>query len=107
MRIPEEVMRAATDRLSIVLRAIADPTRRKILRLLQAEASHKNGNGMPGWCASDLESRIHLSQPTISHHMKILKSAGLVETRKLGTWVCYERDDNAIRGLRKSLKDEL
>lgn len=100
-------MKAATDKLSLVLRAIADPTRRKILRLLQADVAHKNGNGTLGWCASDLEGKIHLSQPTISHHMKILKSAGLIETRKTGTWVCYQRDESAIRTLRKSLKDEI
>ncbi|HUO60621.1 MAG TPA: metalloregulator ArsR/SmtB family transcription factor [Candidatus Acidoferrales bacterium] len=102
-------MKAATDKLSLVLRAVADPTRRKILRLLQADVAHKNGNGnlAPGWCASELESKIRLSQPTISHHMKILKSAGLVETRKKGTWVCYQRDEDAIRSLRRSLKEEL
>jgi ArsR family transcriptional regulator len=100
-------MKAATDKLSLVLRAIADPTRRKILHLLQAEPAHKNGTGMSGWCAGDLESKIHLSQSTISHHMKILKSAGLVQARRSGTWVCYQRDENAIRRLRKGLKEEL
>ncbi|HVP64568.1 MAG TPA: metalloregulator ArsR/SmtB family transcription factor [candidate division Zixibacteria bacterium] len=100
-------MKAATDKLSIALRAIADPTRRKILRLLQSEAAQKNGDETLGWCAGDLESKVHLSQPTISHHMKILKSAGLVESRKSGTWVCYQRDENAIRSLRKTLKQEL
>jgi ArsR family transcriptional regulator len=100
-------MKAATDKLSLVLRAIADPTRRKILRLLQADAARKSGDESSGWCAGDLETKIHLSQPTISHHMKILKSAGLVEARKSGTWVWYQRDESAIRSLRKSLKQEL
>ena len=109
MRIPDVQMKAATDKLSLVLRAVADPTRRKILRLLQADLAYKNGNGSgaPGWCASELESKIRLSQPTISHHMKILKSAGLIETSKTGTWVCYQRNEDAIRTLRKNLKQEL
>lgn len=98
-------MKAAKDKLSMVLRAIADPTRRKILRLLQGNFPRHNGS--KGWCASDVEQKIRLAQPTISHHMKILKNAGLVATHKAGTWVWYERDETALRSLRKSLKEDL
>jgi len=98
-------MKAATDKLSLALRAIADPTRRKILRQLQ-KTQTRNGNP-PGLCASDIEQRIKLAQPTISHHMKILKKAGLIDTAKNGTWVWYRRNEIALRGLRKSLQSEL
>jgi ArsR family transcriptional regulator len=99
-------MKAATDKLSLALRAVADPTRRKILRLLQSSTARKAG-APEGWTASDVEQRIKLAQPTISHHMKILKNAGLVEANKQGTWVRYRRVEAALRGLRKGLMDEL
>lgn len=99
-------MKAATDKLSLALRAVADPTRRKILRLLHPNAARKT-NTPEGWTASDVEQRIKLAQPTISHHMKILKNAGLVEAHKEGTWVRYRRVDAAVRAIRKALLDEL
>lgn len=100
------VMKAATDKLSLALRAVADPTRRKILRLLHPSAVRKTG-APEGWTASDVEQRIKLAQPTISHHMKILKNAGLVEAHKEGTWVRYRRVETAVRAIRKGLLDEL
>jgi ArsR family transcriptional regulator len=54
-----------------------------------------------------VEQRIKLAQPTISHHMKILKNAGLVESQKQGTWVRYRRVEAALRALRKGLLEEL
>jgi ArsR family transcriptional regulator len=99
-------MKAAADKLSLALRAVADPTRRKILRLLHPSTPRKAG--VPeGWTASDVEQRIKLAQPTISHHMKILKNAGMVEAHKEGTWVRYRRIESAIRAIRKGLADEL
>jgi ArsR family transcriptional regulator len=103
-------MKAATDPLSLALRAVADPTRRRILRLLRPEAGRKaagRGASYDGWTASEVEQRIRLAQPTISHHMKILKNAGLVETRKDGTWVRYRRIERALRSIRKELMEEL
>lgn len=99
-------MKAATDKLSLALRAVADPTRRKILRLLHPATPRKLGVA-EGLTASEVEQRIKLAQPTISHHMKILKMAGLIETHKEGTWVRYRRIETAIRALRKSLVEEL
>jgi ArsR family transcriptional regulator, arsenate/arsenite/antimonite-responsive transcriptional repressor len=102
-------MKAATDKLSLALRAVADPTRRKILRLLQTNNTRKGARSAEhyGCTASDIEQRIKLAQPTISHHMKILKNAGLVETRKQGTWVRYRRMESALRALRKGMLEEL
>jgi ArsR family transcriptional regulator, arsenate/arsenite/antimonite-responsive transcriptional repressor len=103
-------MKAANDKLSLALRAVADPTRRKILRLLHPDTVRKGAAKsaeQDGWTASDIEQRIKLAQPTISHHMKILKNAGLVETHKQGTWVRYRRIESALRTLRKGMLDEL
>jgi ArsR family transcriptional regulator len=103
-------MKAATDKLSLALRAVADPTRRRILRLLNSGVGRKSAArhaSQDGWTASEVEQRIKLAQPTISHHMKILKNAGLIETHKQGTWVRYRRIESALRALRKELLDEL
>ncbi len=100
-------MKAATDKLSLALRAVADPTRRKVLRLLHPTAPVRKNAVFEGWTASDIEQRIKLAQPTISHHMKILKNAGLIESHKNGTWVRYRRIESAIRAVRKGLMDEL
>jgi ArsR family transcriptional regulator len=100
-------MKAATDKLSLALRAVADPTRRKILRLLHPTGAVRKTGAPEGWTASDIEQRIKLAQPTISHHMKILRNAGLVEANKEGTWVRYWRVESAIRAVRKGLLEEL
>ena len=92
--------------LDRMLRAVADPTRRRILEVLK----EKGGCSLPyevGLCASDIEMRIHLSQPTISHHMAVLKRAGLVEAKKEGLWVWYRRNETALRDLAKSLRETL
>ena len=99
-------MKAATDKLSLALRAIADPNRRKILRLLRTKGNHKAGEPA-GLNASDIEQKVKLAQPTISHHMKILKKAGLIEIQKTGTWVWYRRSEGSLKNLRGSIQDEL
>jgi DNA-binding transcriptional ArsR family regulator len=87
-----------------ILHAIADPTRRRILQALKKVDSSGKHSGL---CASDIEMKIHLSQPTISHHMAVLQKAGLVDVKKEGLWRWYRRDEAAlsdfIRKLRRSL----
>jgi DNA-binding transcriptional ArsR family regulator len=100
------VMKAATDKLSLALRAIADPNRRKILRLLRTKGTHRPGEPS-GLNASDIEQKVKLAQPTISHHMKILKKAGLIEIQKAGTWVWYRRAEGSLKNLRSNIQDEL
>jgi ArsR family transcriptional regulator len=65
-----------------MLKAIADPAR---LRLLSLVLSHEGGEA----CVCDLLPHFDLSQPTISHHLKVLHDAGLVDREKRGTWVYY------------------
>jgi DNA-binding transcriptional ArsR family regulator len=95
------------------LHAIADPTRRRILQALRegalaSKSAGKSGSGL-GWClcAGDIETRIQLSQSTISHHMTILTTAGLVEATKQGQWRWYRRDEKAIRRVVKMLRGKL
>ncbi len=95
-------MKAASDKLSIALRAIADPSRREILKLLARKGECSIGKGT-GLCAADVESKIRLAQPTISHHMRVLMQAGLIEAEKVGTWMWYHRDEAALKKLRKEM----
>ena len=89
-----------------LLQAIADPTRRKILQALKAKGACSLGKET-GLCACDIEERVHVSQPTISHHMGVLEKAGLIETQKQGQWRWYRRNEATIRELAKTLRATL
>jgi DNA-binding transcriptional ArsR family regulator len=97
---------AALDR---ALHAIADPTRRRILLALKehALAAGREAAPKPCLCAGDIEQRMRLTQPTISHHMAILVEAGLVEATKQGQWRWYRRNEKAIRQMVKGLRGKL
>jgi ArsR family transcriptional regulator len=66
-----------------LLKAIADPAR---LRLLSLVLSHEGGEA----CVCDLMPYFDLTQPTISHHLKVLHENGLLDREKRGTWVFYK-----------------
>ncbi len=68
--------------LAQVFKAIADPVR---LRLLSLIASHAGGEA----CVCDLTGAFALTGPTISHHLKVLREAGLVDSERRGTWIYY------------------
>jgi DNA-binding transcriptional ArsR family regulator len=96
--------------LDHTLHAIADPTRRRILIALKQRGTGSPSpvaSGKNGLCAGDIEERVRLSQPTISHHMAILTKAGLVEAVKQGQWRWYRRNEKALRRLVKSLRAQL
>ncbi len=95
--------RVSKDKLSVKIRAIADPHRRQILHMLADKG--KNSLDKPtGLCASDIEARLKISQPTISHHMRILTEAGLVTSERFGQWMLYRRNEAELRSLGKELK---
>lgn len=75
-----------------LLKALADPVR---LRLMSLVASHEGGEA----CVCDLNDAFELSQPTISHHLKVLHEAGLLEREKRGVWVYYRARTTALSGL--------
>ena len=97
--------------LDHALHAIADPTRRRILAALKqsgpSSASPPTVGKHAGLCAGDIEERVHLSQPTISHHMSILTKSGLVVAVKQGQWRWYRRNEKVLRRLVKSLRTQL
>lgn len=99
-------MTASEQSLVRQLQAIADPTRRHILVALKERNACSLDKDV-GLCASDIESRFKLSQPTISHHMDVLIKAGLVEVTKIGQWRWYRRNENVLRAFIKNLKESL
>jgi DNA-binding transcriptional ArsR family regulator len=99
-------MNHSAQKLTRTLQAIADPMRRRILQALK-EKGACSLDKEAGLCASDIEERVHLSQPTISHHMSVLTKAGLVDAKKIGQWMWYQRNDAALRELTKTLRKEL
>jgi ArsR family transcriptional regulator len=80
------------------LKAAGDPTRLKILRLLKQKGCCSIGKPV-GMCACDIEEQVQLSQPTISHHMAILKKAGLIHAEKEGLWMWYRRNEKSLKEL--------
>ena len=68
-------------RIADQLKALADPTRLRILRLLAQEEEPV--------CVCDIVAAFPLGQPTISHHLRILRESGLVDGQKRGLWVHY------------------
>ena len=65
-----------------MFKALSDPVR---LRLLSLIASHDGGEA----CVCDLTGEFDVSQPTISHHLRVLREAGLIDCERRGTWVYY------------------
>ncbi len=80
------------EQVAPLLKALADPVR---LRLMSLVASHPGGEA----CVCDLNDAFDLSQPTISHHMKVLHDVGLVEREKRGVWVYYRARSQALASL--------
>ena len=75
-----------------LLKALGDPVR---LRLMSLIASHPGGEA----CVCDLNDAFDLSQPTISHHLKVLHEARLVDRDKRGVWVYYRARTEALASL--------
>jgi ArsR family transcriptional regulator, arsenate/arsenite/antimonite-responsive transcriptional repressor len=80
--------RQAAD-LAHILKALADPTR---LRLVSMVAAHESGEA----CVCELTEPLGLTQPTISHHLKILVDAGIFTRDKRGKWAYYAIIPNAL-----------
>ena len=89
---------AATE-LAGMLKALSDPVR---LRLLSVVASHSGGEA----CVCDISAGITVSQPTVSHHLKVLRNAGLLESERRGSWVYYRVVPEALQQLSTLLDAE-
>jgi ArsR family transcriptional regulator, arsenate/arsenite/antimonite-responsive transcriptional repressor len=83
--------------LAQAFKAVSDPVR---LRLLSLIASHAGGEA----CVSELTTGFERTGPTISHHLKVLRQAGLIEGRRRGTWVYYRVVPRAFARLALTLQ---
>ena len=79
------------------LKALADPTRLRLLSLILA-------SGDDGGCVCDLTEPVGLSQPTVSHHLKVLHDAGLVTREQRGVWAYYRADRVTLADLAGALR---
>lgn len=82
----------AAERLATVLKALAEPTR---LRLVSLIAGHDGAEA----CVCELTEPVRLTQPTVSHHLKILVDAGLLERLQRGKWAYYRLVPAALTAL--------
>ena len=84
------------EKLAKTLKAIADPAR---LRLISMVAAHDDAEA----CVCDLTEPLGLSQPTVSHHLKVLVDAGILSRDKRGTWAYYRLVPGALDALAHSV----
>lgn len=73
---------SSAEQMATIFAALADPVRLRLFDLVRRA-------GETGVCSCDLVEPLERSQPTISHHLKVLREAGLVESRREGTWLWY------------------
>ena len=90
--VAEPITAEHAESIAPLLKALADPVR---LRLLSLVASHADGEA----CVCDLHEAFDLSQPTISHHLKVLHAAGLLDRTKRGVWVYYQVNAEVMAAL--------
>ena len=88
----EPISADQSQQVASLLKAIAEPAR---LRLLSLVLSHEGAEA----CVCDLTPYFDLSQPTISHHLKVLHDSGLLDREKRGTWVFYKARPEAMEAL--------
>jgi ArsR family transcriptional regulator len=86
----------AAEDLAAALKAIADPARLRLLSLIQAQPEHEA-------CVCHLTEPLGLSQPTVSHHLKVLLRAGLVEREQRGSWAYFRVREEPLAALRDVL----
>ncbi|SDH71210.1 ArsR/SmtB family transcription factor [Nonomuraea jiangxiensis] len=89
----EPLSRSEAERLACALKTVADPTRLQLLTMISRSASGEA-------CVCDLTAPLGLTQPTVSHHLKILVEAGLLTREKRGKWAWYALVPEHLEALR-------
>jgi len=83
------------DEKSILFKALGDPTRLEIVDMISCGEL----------CACRILEKFSISQPTLSHHMKILCHCGLVNWRKQGKWTYYSLNENAVQNIKSIITE--
>lgn len=81
-KLAHPIDRAVAESMSLVLKAVADPARLQLLSILKYAPNQEA-------CVCDLTAPLGLSQPTVSHHLKVLADAGLVTRERRGSWAWF------------------
>lgn len=90
--VKEPIGQAEADRLAATMKALADPARLRLLSIVASSADQEA-------CVCDLVEPVGLSQPTVSHHLKVLTEAGFLTRSKRGTWAYYRLQPQALAGV--------
>lgn len=90
--VDEPLAQADAEKLAITLKALADPARLRLLSIVACSTGREA-------CVCDLTGPVGLSQPTVSHHLKVLTEAGFLSRAKRGTWAYYSLVPDALGGL--------
>ena len=88
----EPIGQAEAEKLAVTLKALADPARLRLLSIVASSAGQEA-------CVCDLIDPVGLSQPTVSHHLKVLTEAGFLSRSKRGTWAYYRLVPDALGGV--------
>jgi ArsR family transcriptional regulator len=99
--VAEPISEMPAARLAQAFKALGDPVRLRLASLIAA----RDGGEV---CVCDLTSAFDLTQPTISHHLRVLREAGLIDSERRGTWVYYRLVPAALKrmgGMLSSLED--
>ena len=86
-----DVQREHAERLATVAKALADPIRLQLVDVLRKHAGQV--------CVCELVPLFDLSQPTVSHHLKVLRDAGVVDSERRGLWAYYYVNPEALEEL--------
>lgn len=101
--VAEPVSETDAVELARVFKALGDPVRLRLLSLIGAHAGGRRvGEGV---CVCELTSAFEVTAPTISHHLRVLREAGLIASRRRGTWVYYWGVPSALERLSVVLAD--
>jgi ArsR family transcriptional regulator len=92
----QPLARTDAEHLAASLKVIADPARLRLLSLIQAQPGHEA-------CVCHLTEPLGLTQPTVSHHLKVLLQAGLVEREQRGSWAYFRVREEPLAALRELL----
>lgn len=90
--VKEPITQGEAERLAATMKALADPARLRLLSIVASSADQEA-------CVCDLIEPIGLSQPTVSHHLKVLTEAGFLSRSKRGTWAYYRLQPDALAGV--------
>lgn len=91
-----DIEREQAERMAVIAKALGDPIRMQLIDVLRKNAGKV--------CVCELVPLFELSQPTVSHHLKVLRDAGIVGSERRGLWAYYYVEPDAVKELSAWLK---